>query len=265
MRRSDACAASSAGCMADQSGELRHRDQAAEQYEDWYKARGALFDWVEKRTVTRLLRLEPGQSLWDAGCGTGRFSRPAAAVASRVYATDFSPRSIELLKETCREQGITNVEATVADLTDPPPFEEKVDRVLSVQTVQHLPTAGSRLDAVRHMYGQLVDGGRAVVVVYNWSAQQRQGLEKQGTIKDGFHYYRFTPAETVRLMHDAGFDAVMLRGSNHFMRMHGLRSTPVYPLLKPLAWLDVMLSGAPGSPRRGNFLVAVGRKGASST
>ncbi len=249
--------------MADQNAEIQARDARAEKYEAWYRERGWLFDQIERETIWRALDLQPGQRLWDAGSGTGRLAREAAPIASRVFATDFSPRSIEVLRAACVDAGITNVEAFVADLTQPPPFTGLVDRVLSVQTIQHLPTEEDRSAAVGHLRDRLHPGGRAVIVLYNWLRQRRQGLEKAGRNHEGIHYLRFTPEEARRLMEGAGFEQVTVRGSNHFLRMHHLRKTPLYRALRPLAWLDVQLSHAPGSARWGNFLVCSGVRSAA--
>jgi len=247
--------------VADQNAEIRARDARAANYEAWYRGRGWLFDQIERETIWQALDLQPGQTLWDAGSGTGRLAREAAPTASRVFATDFSPRSVEVLRSACAEGGITNVEAHVADLTGPPPFLDRVDRVLSVQTIQHLPTEEDRRTAVGHLHDRLNPGGRAVIVLYNWLRQQRQGLEKSGQNHEGIHYLRFTPEEAQGLMESAGFGQVTVRGSNHFLRMHHLRNTPLYGALRPLAWLDVQLSRAPGSARWGNFLVVTGVRG----
>ena len=51
-----------------------------------------------------LLALEEGQSVFDMGCATGTLAAPLARAGHSVCARDFSPRMIERLQQTVREE-----------------------------------------------------------------------------------------------------------------------------------------------------------------
>jgi len=90
--------------------EIKARDEQAEIYEDWYLKRRRLYDWVEKKTIINTLGLKDSDVVLDAGCGTGRITRLIAKNVKKVYAIDFSPKSIDILNRKLYEEKIYNVE-----------------------------------------------------------------------------------------------------------------------------------------------------------
>ena len=51
-----------------------------------------------------------GRSMFDAGCGGGRYAIPAAkAGASQVLGIDFSPTMLDLARQKAKEEGVGNV------------------------------------------------------------------------------------------------------------------------------------------------------------
>jgi len=122
-----------------QEKEIEYRDKVAPEYEQWNIERAAYCgDWLEKRVIMNRINPQPEETILDAGCGTGRLTRLLAPKCKKVYATDFSPRSIEVLNERIRRERIHNVESFVWDITQPFPFNKPVDKVLSCQVVQHI-------------------------------------------------------------------------------------------------------------------------------
>lgn len=56
------------------------------------------------------------QDLVEFGCGYGTFTLAAAGItAGVVYALDIEPEMVDVVRQKCREAGITNVETTVRD------------------------------------------------------------------------------------------------------------------------------------------------------
>lgn len=63
-----------------------------EQYDAWYSSpRGRWIGELEFRLLASLLDPAPGETLLDAGCGTGYFSRSFAAQGTRVTGIDPDP------------------------------------------------------------------------------------------------------------------------------------------------------------------------------
>jgi SAM-dependent methyltransferase len=129
---------------------------------------------------------------------------------------DFSPRSIDILNEKTRQEHIRNVEGLVWDLTQPFPLSEPVDKVLSSQVVQHIPTEHQRHQALGNMFDQLRDNGKAIIVLYNWRTLFTRGYFKDGYATGGYYYHRFTPAEAFDALQQCGFRNISIKGYANF-------------------------------------------------
>jgi len=163
-------------------------------------------------------RLNPQQDevILDAGCGTGRFTLELARKCKKVYAVDYSPRYVEILKERARREGLHNIESFAWDITQPFPFKQRVDKVLSCQVVQHISAERQRHNALQNIYDQLRDGGRAVLCIYNWRPLYARWYVKEGLSARGYYRHRFTPAEAASALQDCGFRKTSVRGYANF-------------------------------------------------
>jgi len=85
---------------------------------------------VERGSILEALNLCPGQTVLDAGCGSGYMSRAFServTPAGKVFALDPDPESIEALRKETRG---SNIHAMVGDITKPTPLEaSSMDRV----------------------------------------------------------------------------------------------------------------------------------------
>ena len=62
--------------------------------------------------------IQEGQTVLDYGCGTGSFTIPAARIVSttgKVYALDYFPRQLEIVKKNSRKERLTNIETILSD------------------------------------------------------------------------------------------------------------------------------------------------------
>ncbi len=57
-----------------------------------------------------LAKLEPNETVFDMGCGSGTLTCPLAQAGHHVIAADFSGGMLESLEQKCRDYGIDNVE-----------------------------------------------------------------------------------------------------------------------------------------------------------
>jgi ubiquinone/menaquinone biosynthesis C-methylase UbiE len=114
------------------------------------------------------MRLKAGDVFLDLGCGPGEYSIHASRLVGKsglVYSLDRSELSISELIQRAGEDGITNITAMVADLTEPLPIKETGVDVCLVATVLHIPDvtskAGALCDEIRRV---LKPDGRLVII-----------------------------------------------------------------------------------------------------
>lgn len=79
----------------------------------------------EARFVVDVLDLEPGQSVLDIGCGTGRHSVALARLGMQVTGLDLSPQLLEQARTTAESCGVqvTWCQRDMRDLDDLGPFD----------------------------------------------------------------------------------------------------------------------------------------------
>lgn len=88
-------------------------------------------DWLERperdteerpEEVIAAMGLKAGDVVADIGCGTGYFSRrfaKAVGDTGKVYGVEIQPEFLEMLKERCAKEKITNIVPTLGTETDP--------------------------------------------------------------------------------------------------------------------------------------------------
>lgn len=110
------------------------------------------------------LRIEPGMTVLDAGCGTGYMSRKfthAVGSEGRVYALDIDGSAIRKLAEEFRGIGI---EALQADITRNVPLASATVDLIYMSTVFHIFSQADRENFGREVRRLLKPGGRLALV-----------------------------------------------------------------------------------------------------
>jgi SAM-dependent methyltransferase len=248
--------------MRNQEKELSARDEHAEEFEDWYLQKGYYYDWVEKNTVMSNLKLQKEDIVLDVGCGTGRFTMNIARRCKKVYGIDFSSKSIEVLNRKASKMGTENIETYVCNITESLPIKEKVDKIISVQVIQHIPTEAGRRSVLSKLYDQLKPKGVCVISVYNWNPRLNPGILKEGEFSNGIYYIRSTPMEIEELYKKCGFKNISIRGCINFKWYNYkiLNNPNLYKLFYPIAIFDTKMSRFKFSSSLGSFLVCKGTK-----
>lgn len=73
------------------------------------------------RTLERVAHyLSPSSQALEFGCGTGTTALRLAPHAGRIFASDVSPRMIDIAREKARAQGVDNVRFEVGTVSDAP-------------------------------------------------------------------------------------------------------------------------------------------------
>lgn len=98
-------------------------------YDAWYRsARGRWMGDTEYRLLNRQLALRPGETVLDAGCGTGYFSRRFAQDGHFVVGVDLDPAATAY----ARSSQTPPLSCAVADMTALPFADRRFDCVIAV-------------------------------------------------------------------------------------------------------------------------------------
>lgn len=240
--------------------EIKIRDEQAPEYEKWYLQRGKINVLLEDTAIEKALDLQPEDVILDMGCGTGRFISDIAAKAKKIYGLDISPKSIDILNA----KHIKNIDGIVFDwvLDDIKSLNiEPVDKILSVQTIQHIEKQNwdGCLQKIKNILKQ---NGKVVFELYNWDGYQRKKERKvNNTItktqySDDFFEYRFSPKEFKALLERNGFCDVKTYGISCFNR----KFVNKFSGAKKFLWFDKILQKMFFANRLGYYFIAVAQK-----
>lgn len=140
-------------------------------------------DWVDIQeplqrplyeAILDALALQPGQSLFDAGCGSGVVCVLAANRGFDVTGLDASSAFIEVARQRCPSGRFA-----VGDLSERLPFaDESFDGAMFSNSLQFVPNAA---DALREAVRVVKPGGRIVVAVFD-SPEKCEGQKPIGAI-----------------------------------------------------------------------------------
>lgn len=171
---------------------------------------------AENSAAYLLSRLRPSDRLLDVGCGPGTITVDLARrlPAGSVIGVDAVAHVVEGARQAAEEQGMSNVEFSVADVYDLPFDTDTIDVVHAHQVLQHL---GQPVAALKEMERVCRPGGVVAARDADYPAMawfpNNPGLELwmdafcRTTIANGGH-----PAAARELMswaHQVGFATVM--------------------------------------------------------
>jgi ubiquinone/menaquinone biosynthesis C-methylase UbiE len=147
-------------------------DEWPEKYDAWFRTpNGALVKKYEGKLVQELLRFGPGQTILDAGCGTGVFTIDMLSRGARVVGLDISIPMLNYARGRCESLLFHPISA---DLSRTLPFkDESFDKVLSVTAIEFIEEAEA---LVAEMFRVTQKKGRIVVATLNslspWAARR---------------------------------------------------------------------------------------------
>ena len=123
-----------------------------------------VIDWCQWLALRRWLRVSPGSSVLDVGCGVGRWSRRLAARGARVTGVDLSPTMIAEARRRAAEEGVGDLCRFEAQDLSQLDAGATFDLVLGVTVLQHILDPDALRAAVTRMTGHLALGGRMVLL-----------------------------------------------------------------------------------------------------
>lgn len=201
--------------------EQEARDQRADSYE-------AHFSKWESDTEFNALLSDPAlireKGILDLACGTGRFTRSLAALASATIAADLSEGSLRVFASKIpQEVKIGLIWGDAVQLRFVP---SSFDVILSTQLLEHIPSRETRMSLLRSALLHLKPSGAFLLTVYYYSLL-REVLHRnqEGFHESGVFYHRFTTSEICNEL-GAGFRVIETR--------------PLLPDRRVLAWLSAL-------------------------
>jgi len=164
-----------------QEAKSRLFDEWPEQYDRWFTTpMGARVRKYEAELILDLLRPGHGETILDAGCGTGVFTLDILALGAQVIGLDISLPMLRRSREKARGEPLQIVSGDMLHL----PFPENVfDRVVSVTALEFIEDGQG---AVRELFRVTKRGGSIVVATLNslgpWASQRTAEAQKKKTI-----------------------------------------------------------------------------------
>lgn len=132
-----------------------------------YDAAFAPFTSSFAADAVRMLEIGPTDHVLDIAAGSGAFTFAAAALGSRVLATDFAPGMVAVLRDRATSSGATNVTAEVMDGQALALDDDSFDVTCSMFGVMFFPD----LDAGLHEFVRVTRaGGRMAMGVWDISS-----------------------------------------------------------------------------------------------
>lgn len=167
-------------------------DAWPEKYDDWFHTPiGRLVKQYEGDLIREMLQPRKGETILDAGCGTGVFTLDILDAGASVVGLELSLPMLRRAGDKARGRPFRMVRGDMREL----PFADNTfDKVLSVTAIEFIEKAAR---AVRELFRISRPGGRVVVATLNrlspW-AERRRAAGASG--HQLFRHARFrSPAE----------------------------------------------------------------------
>lgn len=117
---------------------------------------------AENREMLDALRLPPGASVLEIGCGTGRFARAAAAAGLAATAADVSPIMLEFVRKKAVDDALPPIATQHAGFLTMQFDAASFDAVVSGAALHHLPDQW-KFVALRNVARVLRPGGQFIL------------------------------------------------------------------------------------------------------
>ncbi len=152
-------------------------DPWPEKYDEWFATPiGTLIKKVEGELIFDLLKPARGETILDAGCGTGVFTRDICACGAKVVGVDLS---LPMLKRAAQKIDHPLFQPSAADLLNLPFPAGVFDKTISVTALEFIAQGRN---AAAELFRVTRPGGAVVVATLNslspWAARRRAEAER---------------------------------------------------------------------------------------
>lgn len=155
-----------------------------------------------KKRVIEVLKLRPGDTAADVGCGDGFYTIPLARFlgpSGKVFAEDISDAELMKLKEHLTKEGLRNVEVIKGAEDDPKLPSNQLDAALIVNAYHEMTAHEAML---RHTLAALKPGGTFVLMEGIWYSRETQSRDEQ------IKHHQLAPQMAKQEVEKAGFEIV---------------------------------------------------------
>jgi SAM-dependent methyltransferase len=152
--------------------------------------------------VIAAMGLKDGDVAVDMGCGTGFFARrmaKAVAPTGKVYGVDIQPEFLEMLKDFCEEEGISNVVPVLGDEDDPKLPKGGIDWILLVDVYHEFQEPEPML---AKMLESLKPDGKIALVEYRLLGDTAEHIKVE---------HRMSVQQVLAEWNPAGFELIDLQ------------------------------------------------------
>ena len=152
--------------------------------------------------VLKVMQLKNGDVVADIGCGTGYYGRKIAkevAPDGIVYGVDIQPEFIEMIKEFCEKEEITNVVPILGDEDDPKLPKGELDWMILTDVYHEFQQAEAMLAKMREA---LKPDGRVLLLEYRLHGKTAAHIKTE---------HRMSVVQVLAEWNAAGFELVDLQ------------------------------------------------------
>lgn len=162
-------------------------DNWPEKYDQWFTTPiGSLVKKYESELILDFLKPVAGETILDAGCGTGVFTLDILSTEAGIVGLDISFPMLRRAREKAQRYPFTPVLGDIAHL----PFREgSFDKVVSITAIEFIADARS---AVAELFRVTKQGGVIVVANLNslspWAVRRTEAAKKGDSIFRKAHF-----------------------------------------------------------------------------